>query len=360
MPFAHKVYSNSGEKGCIARKNRVERMEGAQSSTLVHTLANAIMRQRYGCASSGPHGDAAVIRAEKDAMSLNSLALLLSLGAVWGASFLCIKIGVTDLSPFTFAALRVLIGALVLLAVIVLRRQPWPRGARLYGHFAFMGFVGITIPFAAIAWGTQYIASGLSAILNATMPLFTFVLAVLLGDEGLSGRRALGLLIGFLGIVVLAWPQLQAGVRSELLGQLAIVVASLSYAIAIIYARRHLTQQPPLVTALGQVAMGCLFFAPLALAEAPWQQTFTARALGAASIVGAIGTGLAYIIYYRLVRDIGPTGTSLVTYIVPLFGIVWGWVVLREALSWHAFAALGFIFVGLILVSGLPQLRRTR
>lgn len=290
-------------------------------------------------------------------MSLTSLALLISLGAVWGASFLCIKIGVTNLSPFTFAALRVLIGALVLIAVVALRRQRWPSEVGIYGRFAFMGFVGITIPFAAIAWGTQYIASGLSAILNATMPLFTFVLVVLLGDEGLSARRALGLFIGFLGIVVLTWPKLQTGIRSELLGQLAIVVASLSYAIAIIYARRHLTHQPPLVTALGQVAMGFLFFAPLALAEAPWRQAYTARALGAAFIVGAIGTGLAYIIYYRLVRDIGPTGTSLVTYIVPLFGIVWGWAILREALSWHAFAALGLIFAGLVLVNGLPQLR---
>jgi drug/metabolite transporter (DMT)-like permease len=291
-------------------------------------------------------------------MPLSSLSLLFSLGAVWGASFLCTKIGVTDLGPFTFATLRVLIGALVLLAVILLRRQAWPRDARTHGHFAFMGLLGITIPFAAIAWGTQYIASGLSAILNATMPLFTFVLVVLLGDEGLSWRRAVGLLIGFLGIVVLTWPKLQAGIRSELLGQLAIVVASLSYAVAIIYARRHLTHQPPLVTALGQVAMGCLFFAPLALAEAPWAQSFTWRAMGAASIVGVLGTGVAYIIYYRLVRDIGPTGTSLVTYIVPLFGIAWGWAILSEALSWHAFVALALIFAGLIFVNGLPQVRR--
>lgn len=290
-------------------------------------------------------------------MSLTQLSLLLVLGAMWGASFLCIKIGVTDLSPFTFATLRVMIGSAVLWATILLRRQPWPRDIRTHGNFAFMGLVGITIPFAAIAWGTQYIASGLSSILNATMPLFTFVFVVILKDERLSWKRLFGLLIGFLGIVVLTWPKLQAGIRSELLGQLAIVVASLSYAIAIIYARRHLTHEPPLVTALGQVAMGVLFFLPLSLAEAPWQQSFTWRALGAASIVGVLGTGVAYIIYYRLVRDIGPTGTSLVTYIVPLFSIGWGWAILRETLSWHAFAALGLIFIGLIFVNGLPQLR---
>ncbi len=293
-------------------------------------------------------------------MALSALGELLLLGAMWGASFLFIKIGVSDVRPLTFATLRVLIGSAVLLGVIALRRLPLPRGKRLWGRLMVMGAVGIVIPFGAIAWGTQYIASGLSAILNATMPLFTFGLAVLLGDEPLSLRRALGLVVGFLGITVLTWPKLQAGIRSEVWGQVAIVIASLSYAVAILYAKRRLAQEPPLLTAFGQVSMGAALFVPLALAELPWQQTFTSRAMGAALAIGVIGTALAYILYYRLLREIGPTATSLVTYIVPLFGIFWGRIILGEVLSWHAFAALGLIFISLILVNGLPQIGRSR
>ncbi|MBC7238893.1 MAG: DMT family transporter, partial [Chloroflexi bacterium] len=219
-------------------------------------------------------------------MTLSALGELLLLGAIWGASFLFIKIGVSDIRPLTFATLRVLVGAAVLLGVIAMRKLPLPRGKPLWGRLAVMGAVGIVIPFGAIAWGTQYIASGLSAILNATMPLFTFGLAVLLGDEPLSLRRVLGLVVGFLGIMVLTWPKLQAGIRSEVWGQVAVIVASLSYAAAILYAKRYLAQEPPLLTAFGQVSMGCVLLVPLALAELPWQQTFTPRVIGSALAIG--------------------------------------------------------------------------
>lgn len=291
-------------------------------------------------------------------MTLSSLGELLLLGAIWGASFLFIKIGVSDLRPLTFATLRVLVGSGVLLLVILLRRLALPQGRRLWGRLVVMGAVGIVIPFGAIAWGTQYIASGLSAILNATMPLFTFGLAVLLGDEPLTLRRALGLIVGFGGILVLTWPKLQAGGRSEVWGQVAVIIASLSYAAAIVYAKRHLAQEPPLLTSFGQVSMGCLILMPLAFAELPWRQTFTPRAIGAVLAIGIVGTAMAYILYYRLLREVGPTATSLVTYIVPLFGIFWGRIILKEVLSWHAFAALALILASLILVNGLPQLKR--
>lgn len=291
-------------------------------------------------------------------MTLSALGELFLLGAIWGASFLFIKIGVSDLRPLTFATLRVLVGSATLLIVIRMRKLILPHGRRFWGRLAVMGAVGIVIPFGAIAWGTQYIASGLSAILNATMPLFTFGIAALLGEEPLNFRRVLGLILGFGGILVLTWPKLEAGGRSEVWGQAAIVLASLSYAAAILYAKRHLAQETPLLTAFGQVSMGFLLLAPLALVESPWQQAFTSRAVGAVLAIGAIGTGMAYILYYRLLREVGPTATSLVTYIVPLFGIFWGRIILQEIFSWHAFAALVLIFASLILVNGLPRMKR--
>ena len=297
-------------------------------------------------------------------MTYNSFGLLMLLSAIWGASFLFIKIGVSGMPPLSFAMLRVFIGSIVLLLIIRAKRQRLPTDPRVWAHFAVMGMLGILVPFSAISWGTQYIESGVSAILNATMPLFTFILATVWGDEQLSFERALGLLMGLGGIVVLTWPQLQGGVQAgllqaSLLGELAVVLASLSYAIAIVYARHNLAEQPPLVASLGQVSVGWLFFIPLALLEKPWTQLPSLRVIGAVLALGILGTALAYILYYRLLQSVGATATSLVTYIVPVFGIFWGWAVLNEQLSWHAFVALLMILLGLIFINGLPKRPKT-
>ncbi|HHX65394.1 MAG TPA: EamA family transporter [Chloroflexi bacterium] len=288
-------------------------------------------------------------------MTHTSLALLLTLAAMWGASFLFIKIGVVEIPPMTFAMLRVLVGSISLLIIVRAGRQRIPTDPGTWARLALMGAIGILIPFAAITWGTQHIPSGLSAILNAAMPLFTVLLSALLGEERLTARRMAGILIGFGGIVVLTAPQLGQGLGSGFWGQIAVVLAALSYAIAILYARRKLSDQSPMINSLGQVSTGCLFFIPLALMEHPWTYPMpSAAAIGAVLATGVLGTAIAYIIYYRLVQTVGATGTSLVTYIVPLFGVFWGWLILHERLSWNAFAALGTIVAGLVLVNGLP------
>jgi len=286
-------------------------------------------------------------------MSYTYLALLLLLSAIWGASFLFIKIGVSEMGPLTFATLRVLIGSVVLLLISRLRRERLPTDPKLWLRFAIMGTFNALVPFATIAWGTQYIPSGLSAILNATMPLFTFILAAAWGNERLSLHRVCGLLIGFAGIIVLTWPQLRGGLQASLWGELAVIVGSLSYAIAAVYARRSLAGQSPIIASLGQVSMGFLLFIPFSLLEKPWTFNPSIRAILALLALGVLGTGVAYIIYYRLIQGLGATGASLVTYIVPLFGIFWGWAVLGERLSWHAFVALLMILVGLVLVNNL-------
>ena len=291
-------------------------------------------------------------------MSLASFGILILLAALWGASFLFIKIAVTDIGPMTYAMFRVLVGAITLLLVIVARRTKLPKDRRVWAHFCFMGAVGILVPFAAISWGTQYIDSGLSAILNAAMPLFTFLLSLAIGDDSPTVRRILGLLVGFAGILVLTWPQLGGGLQTSLLGELAVVLAALSYAIAILYARRKLSDQQPLVASLGQVSMGFLFLLPLGLLEQPWTQTYSLKVVGAILASGVLGTGLAYILYYRLLKTIGATGTSLVTYVVPLFGVFWGWAILNERLSWNAFAALLLILCGMLLVNNVSLRRR--
>lgn len=284
-------------------------------------------------------------------MNLTYFGLLMLLSAIWGASFLFIKVGVTTTSPMTFAMLRVLIGSLTLLAIVRTKRQPLPRERSTWGHFLVMGALGIMVPFGAISWGTQYIPSGLSAILNAVMPLFTFVLAAISGDEHVTVARVFGLLLGFGGIIVLTAPQLGGVADASLWGQLAIVLAGLSYAVAIVYARRKLVGVSPIVASFGQVSMGFLLLVPVALFERPWAQHPSPEAIWSVIALGVFGTAIAYIIYYRLIQGIGATGASLVTYIVPVFGIFWGWSVLNERLAWNAFAALAMILVGLLFVN---------
>ncbi len=287
-------------------------------------------------------------------MSYRYFGLLMLLGAIWGASYLFIKIGVTEIGPLTVAMLRTGVGSLALLAMIVLKRERLPTDQGSWGHLAVMGMFNACIPFAIISWGTRLIPSGLSAILGATMPLFTFILAVMWAGEHLSLSRVLGVLVGLAGIIVLTWPQLRGGIQAGLWGQLAVVAGSFSYAVAIVYARRRLTRHSPIVASFGQVGTGFLFLAPLALGlEQPWRLSPSPRAIGALLALGVMGTGVAYVIYHRLIQGVGATVTSLVTNITPVFGVFWGWAILGERLAWNAFVALLMILLGLALVNNL-------
>jgi drug/metabolite transporter (DMT)-like permease len=287
-------------------------------------------------------------------MNYGYFVLLMLLGSIWGASYLFIKIGVSEMGPLTVAMVRVLVGSLVLLVITIVRREKLPRQPREWFRFAGAGLLNAFIPFTLLAWGTQFIPSGLSAILGATMPLFTFVLAILLDGERLTTGRAAGMVISFGGIVVLTAPQLmQGGLRASLWGQAACILASFSYALAIIYARRNLKGYSPLVASLGQVGTGWALLFPFALLDKPWAYSPSSRAILALLALGALGTGVAYIIYHRLIQTAGATAASVVTYITPVFGVFWGRVVLGERLGWNAFAALLIILVGLVLINNL-------
>jgi drug/metabolite transporter (DMT)-like permease len=288
-------------------------------------------------------------------MPLSSILLMAALAAIWGASYLFIKLILADLGPLALNAARCLVGAVVLWAVVLYRRVPLPQSRQVWARLAFVGAVGIVVPFTAIAWGTQYIPSGMSAILAAVMPIFTYLIVLLVGEERLTGRRALGILVGFGGIVVLVLPELSgAGGRMALWGQLAIVGASISYAISITFARFRLQGAPSILIGTGQVTWALALFIPLALLEGLPARWPGLASLVALLVLGGLGTGVAYLIYYRLMRDIGVTATSLVSYLIPAVGVFWGWAVLRERLHWTAFVALALVVAGMVLVNSRP------
>lgn len=292
-------------------------------------------------------------------MLSSNYVLLILLGAIWGASFLLIKIGISEIAPMTFALLRIAIGAVTTAIVLAIGRQRLPRDRRVWGHLAVMGLLGIGIPYAAISWGTQYIPSSLSAILNGMMPIFTFLVVVIMGSEQFTFRRLIGVILGFGGTTVLVLPQLTTGgLQTSVLGSLAVILAALSYAVAAVYAKQHVSHLPYQIATFGQLALAALILLPLAIAEPSWRADVTMRSVGALLFLGTVSTALAYLIYYRLIRQAGATFTSLVTYISPPFGVFWGRLILDEPITWNVLVALGLILVGLVLVR-LPPRRPT-
>ena len=197
--------------------------------------------------------------------------IFLALGFMWGSSYLFIKLAVDSFGTFTLVALRLLIGAAFLWSVMRVTRTPLPRDRRVYGHLIVMSIINITIPFALITWAEQSVDSALAAILNSTVPLFVIVLApIFLPDEPIRINGILGLMIGFVGVVLIVSPGLAAA-AGTVPGMVALLGSSFSYAIGNVYARRNIQGQPPMIPAVFQVTFALLIVGTLAIVvERPW------------------------------------------------------------------------------------------
>jgi drug/metabolite transporter (DMT)-like permease len=269
-----------------------------------------------------------------------------ALGLMWGSSYLFIKLGIETLTPLTLVALRLGIGAAVLAAIVAVAREPLPRGRRIYGHLAVLSLVSIMIPFVLITWAEQTVSSSLAAILTATVPLFVIgIAAATLRDEPVTVGRLAGLLVGFAGVVLVVGGA-GSGDAGTWPAQLALLGAAASYAIGGVYARRHVTGLRPMIPAVAQVSIAFVMTAILALVlERPFALDYTPQAIGSVIWLGVLGSGLAYLAFFRLLRTWGATRTSMVAYLLPVVGIVLGVLVAGETVD------LGMI-VGTVLVIG--------
>jgi drug/metabolite transporter (DMT)-like permease len=282
-----------------------------------------------------------------------NLLLLLLLGAMWGSSYLFIKITVAEVPPFTLVAGRLLMAALILWAILLASRQRVARRGAEWAAFAVMGLFSGAVPYVLITWGEQTIDSGLAALLQATMPIFTVIMAHLVtADERITAKRVVGILLGFAGVVVLMLPDLRRGMQANVLGQLAVVVSSISYAGATIFARKRLRGQSPLMATTGQITTGALFTLPLSLLiERPFGLSPSAQTMASWLGLVLIGTVFAYMIYYALLARTSATFTSTVTYIIPVNGLILGAIVLGEPLTLTILASAALILAGVLLVS---------
>ncbi|HZM38815.1 MAG TPA: DMT family transporter [Acidimicrobiales bacterium] len=277
---------------------------------------------------------------------------LFLLAFIWGWSFLFIKVAVEGLTPTTVAWARITLGAGVLALVLRSQGGRVPTDRVMLRHFALVTLSGNIVPFTLLAWGEQHITSALTAVLNASTPLFTALLAAVALHERLRPIQVLGLGVGVVGVSVAAGLGASDLAGSSLAGALAAILAGAAYGVTFIYMRMHLLSIPPLVAATGQLTAGAVLLFPVAaITSAVDGIELTLTRVLAIVLLGTLGTGVAYVLNYRVVADLGPTRASLVTYIIPVVAVVLGIVVLDEPFQWRLVIGGALTVLGIAAVN---------
>ncbi len=278
--------------------------------------------------------------------------LLFTLSAIWGLSFLFIKVAVATIPPMTLTAGRLWLAAFGLLLCLWATGRHLPRDPTIWRDFMVLAVAGSVVPFFLINWGEVTIDSGLAAILLATMPLATLILAhAFTRDDRLSPMKCAGILVGFTGVVVLVGADALAGLGQEVAAQLAVAGAACSYAVATVYARcTQLSKLPPMVSGSGMLLCAALLSMPLALAiDRPWTLDPSTGSILALVVLALLCTSIASVIFFRLLATTRSTFTALLNYLLPIFAVTWGAIFLSEPLRPDALAALALILLGLAM-----------
>lgn len=279
----------------------------------------------------------------KDALAFLALSL------AWGSSFFWIKIAVAEVSPFVLVALRLVFGILGLATVAFVRRPEWPHDRRSVISLLILGIMNTALPFVLISWAEQTIDSAVASILNGSLPIFTMLLAHLtLADDRMSRQRVIGIIVGFLGIIVLTLRDLQGDVQLNLLAQGAMLLAVLFYAGSSIFARRNAHEVAPIVHALVPLLSADAFiWGGAVLSESPLVLPVQGQTWFALIWLGLVGSCAAYLLYFYLLHSIGPTRATMVSYMFPVVGITLGVAFVGEVLD--ASLVIGALLVVLSL-----------
>jgi len=273
-----------------------------------------------------------------------------ALGLIWGATFMVVAIALEGYGPLTVACARTTLGAVALLALMVLLKRPLPEFTpQMRGYLIAIGLLNTALPFALLSWGQQYVPSAFAGISMAALPLFVLPLAHVFTDEKMSLRNSLGVMMGFIGAIVLIGPGiLRLGTGWEPLGQLACIAASISYAVSSIMTRRCPPIDPITMAAL-LLTIGSAALIPAMLVFEGVPSMGDARPTIAIIVLGFIPTALAALIRVATIRSAGAIFMTLVNYQVPLWSMVFGVIVLSEVLPLRFFIALGLILIGLAI-----------
>ena len=282
--------------------------------------------------------------------------MLLALSILWGGSFFFVEVVVAELPPLVIVLCRVGLAALVLWSIILVRGVAVPRSKEIWLAFVGMGLLNNAIPFFLIVWGQQSIASGLASILNATTPIFTVVIAhFFLADEQISMRKLIGILVAIAGVVILVLPSIGLGETSSLMGQLAILGATLSYGFASVFGRRFKRLGvSPMMSSAGQLTGSTALLLPMTLAmHSPLNLTMPGTTTLIALVLLAVAcTALAYLLFFNILSSAGATNIALVTLLVPVTAVLLGVLVLGERLQTNDLMGMAGIGLGLLILDG--------
>ena len=289
-------------------------------------------------------------------MGLAEWTMLIVLSVLWGGSFFFVGVAVSELPTLSIVLLRVGLAAATLWIVLAAMGLAVPKSGDVWLAFFGMGLLNNVVPFLLIVWGQKTIASGLASILNATTPLFTVVVAgLLLADERISALKVAGVIIGFVGVTVMIGLDAVSGISSSVWAQIAILGASLSYALAGVFGRRFKRLGvDPVVTAAGQVTASTIVLLPVALyADMPWTLPVPSVKTWM-SIIGlaVLSTAFAYILYFRILERAGATNLLLVTFLIPVSAILLGTLFLSESLTVSQISGMLLIGAGLAAIDG--------
>lgn len=289
---------------------------------------------------------------------LGNLLRLVILAALWGGSFLFLRIAVAEFGPLPLVELRVAIGGLCLLPALWLRYRLADIKENAKQIF-LLGIIHSAIPFSLLAYSTLSLTAGFTSILNSTSPLFAAIVGWLWLKDRLGVTRVIGLLLGFTGVMVLVWDKVAFKAEGSGLAVVTALTAALLYGIGANYANQRLRDAHPPVVAAGSQISAALVLLPFALRAIPsTAPSFTAWS--SAIALGVLSTGIAYILYFHLIRNIGAIGAIAVTFLIPVFGMLWGWLFLHEPVTGHMLAGTAVILVGTALTTGLAGLARAR
>jgi drug/metabolite transporter (DMT)-like permease len=292
-------------------------------------------------------------------MTRRQVSTLLVLAAIWGSSFMFIKVGVEELQPSTLVTGRLVLAALTLLVFVALRGSVRAAATQVRAHigpFLFVALLNSVVPFWLLAWGETRIDSGLAALLQAGAPLFTALLAWLfVRSERVDGARLVGVLVGFGGVALLVG----AVPSGSVLGALAVVATGFCYAASSLVSGRSLRALPATTIALGTTAIASVVVLPFGVAQAPSSMP-SWKVIGSVVALGVVGLGVAYVLYFGLITGAGASRAILVTYLVPPMALFYGATILDESVSGSDLVGLALILLGVSLGTGVVQERFRR
>lgn len=296
--------------------------------------------------------------------NLKNFLLLLLLASLWGPSFLFIKIAIDFIPPITLTAIRIGIGAALLLSILKFHQRKLPKLKSVWKHFSIAALLQSAVPFTLFAVGEKSIDSSLAAIICGAAPLFTLVLAhFFTKNDRFTKNKLVGSSVGFFGLFILVAPAL-LGASATIFGIFAVMIGALCYAIAFVYVKKFINFKnfAPLVVPTVQLIFSFLFLLPVALIfeDQSNLKYASAAAIFSTLSLGIFGSALAFVVYYKVLAATSATYTSMVNYMVPVVGVVLGMLVLDEQLTWNSYLGCILILVGVMIANGVIKLSAGR